>query len=393
MLGGLIPYVERYGDVRVFGGYYYFANEYGRNFSGGKARLEAQLTDNVILDVSWTQDQQIGSGNFYAGIRFSIPLGAGKDPEPTGRRGLYEGITAVLNHREPRKRTTLESQIGQNIIRNEGVHFTQSGSLLDPARSTSKSTSTYSTLTTAGTVQDTFNQLRSGSTVTTLTAGIIQNIIFVDIASTAASSNGTFQSPFTNILQAEQLAGVAFQQTGKLQAIYVIARPGMTYSDVLSFSTPGTQIALLDSSVVLQNSGGGPAYGGTTGLAAWHVATGPALTVANVAEFYFGGFNITTGAGPATVINNVPGNTFQFVGGTPLASVGGPVLSVTNSHLEGSFASLTSANSTTTGLSLTNVTGNLNVASVAVTNSTGAGIDIENSCRKRGGERQRRRRG
>ena len=378
-VGGLIPYVERYGDVRVFGGYYYFSNPYGRDFSGGKARLEAQITDHVILDVSWTQDQQIGSGNFYAGLRFSIPLGAGKDPEPTGRRGLFEGIAAAINHREPRARNTLESQIDQNVIRNQGVHFTQSGSIEDPAKRVTQSTSTLSTLTSSGTVQDTFNQIRSGSTLTTLTAGVIQDVVFVDIASNGGGQNGTFQSPFTNILQAEQLATARFQQTGRLQTIYVVARPGMTYSDAVGFTTAGTQIALLDSSVTLQNTGGGPTFGGTTGLANWHVATGPALTVANVSEFYLGGFNITTGAGPATLINNVPGNTFHFAGGTNFVSGTGPALSISNSHVEGAFADLSSTNSATSGLSLTNVTGNVSVNSLTVTNPAAAGIDIENS--------------
>jgi hypothetical protein len=371
--------VERYGDVRVFGGYYYFDNEYGRNFSGGKARLEAQLTDHVILDVSWTQDQQIGSGNFYAGLRFSFLLGAGVDTEPSGRRGLFEGIMAAINHREPRKRSTLESQINQNIIRNEGVHFTQSGNIGDPARSAANQPPRFRRRRRRGRCRIPSTSFDPGppSRHSPPVSSRISSSSISHRPRPSPMERSRVHLPIS--CRRQQLAGAMFQQTGKLQTIYVIARPGMTYSDVVSFTTPGTQIALLDSSVTLQNSGGGPALEarpvspiGTSRSdrrSRWRTSRNSIL----------GGFNITADAGPATLINNVPGNTFQFVGGTNLMSSGGPALSVANSHVEGSFASLTSSNSATTGLSLTNVTGNLSVANLSVTNPAGAGIDIENS--------------
>lgn len=73
-LGFLLPGVERYAEVRVFGGYFRYDNPFGSPFEGFQARLEARVLPGVIADFEYLGDPRLTGGHWAAGIRVSVPL-------------------------------------------------------------------------------------------------------------------------------------------------------------------------------------------------------------------------------------------------------------------------------------------------------------------------------
>ncbi|RYD61304.1 MAG: hypothetical protein EOP84_35885, partial [Verrucomicrobiaceae bacterium] len=73
-LGFLVPGLDRYAEVRLFGGYYHYANPFGGDFNGFKARLEARLLPGVIADVEYWDDSALMGGHWTAGMRVSVPF-------------------------------------------------------------------------------------------------------------------------------------------------------------------------------------------------------------------------------------------------------------------------------------------------------------------------------
>lgn len=62
-VGFLIPGLERYLEVRIFGGYYRFDNPFGDGFSGFKARLEARVLPGLVVGVQWYEEEYLNGGN------------------------------------------------------------------------------------------------------------------------------------------------------------------------------------------------------------------------------------------------------------------------------------------------------------------------------------------
>jgi hypothetical protein len=76
-LGFLIPGLNRYAEVRVFGGYYHYLNPFGSDFDGFKARLEARLRRGLVAEVEYTEDTKLTGGHWSGGVRVSLPFNFG----------------------------------------------------------------------------------------------------------------------------------------------------------------------------------------------------------------------------------------------------------------------------------------------------------------------------
>jgi Inverse autotransporter, beta-domain len=117
--GFLVPGLDEYLELRVFGGYYHLEGPFGRNFDGFKARLEARFLPGVIADVEWYDDANVMGGHWTGGVRVSVPfsifnLAQGRNP--------FEGFTDAFT---PRKREFRERMTDQ-IIRSHRIKTTES---------------------------------------------------------------------------------------------------------------------------------------------------------------------------------------------------------------------------------------------------------------------------
>lgn len=88
-IGFLVPYLDKYTELRLFAGYYNFDNRIGTRYEGPKARVEWRVLQGVILDFEYHEDEGINGGKYAAGMRISAPfslenLFTGKNP--------FEGI-------------------------------------------------------------------------------------------------------------------------------------------------------------------------------------------------------------------------------------------------------------------------------------------------------------
>lgn len=80
----LLPWVDRWMDVKVIGGYYAFDNQpFGPqaggtgNVEGWKAGIEVRPVPAVALHATWYEDERLVGSDWLAGVRLEIPFEAG----------------------------------------------------------------------------------------------------------------------------------------------------------------------------------------------------------------------------------------------------------------------------------------------------------------------------
>ncbi|HYR58128.1 MAG TPA: hypothetical protein VEO95_05845, partial [Chthoniobacteraceae bacterium] len=121
-MGFLVPGLDRYAEVRLFGGYYHYNNPFGSDFEGFKARLEARLLPGVIADVEYWNSAALMGGHWTGELRVSVPfsivnLVTGRNP--------FAGITDSF---VPRRREFRE-RLGDMIERSPRIQTTSSGDI------------------------------------------------------------------------------------------------------------------------------------------------------------------------------------------------------------------------------------------------------------------------
>lgn len=130
-VGFLVPGLDKYAEVRIFGGYYHYQNPFGSDFDGFKARLEARVLPGVIVDVEYWDDTALMGGHWTAGARVSVPFSLynlinGRNP--------FEGIGEQFT---PRSREFKE-RLGEMVIRSHRIQTTTSGPQLVGTRTDTK---------------------------------------------------------------------------------------------------------------------------------------------------------------------------------------------------------------------------------------------------------------
>ena len=121
-IGFLIPGLDRYAKVRIFGGYYHFENEFGGDYDGFKGRLEARLLPGVFLDVEYWDDTVLMGGHWTAGARVTVPFSLfdlAKGRNPFAGAGEYF---------RPRQRD-FQERMGDMIIRSPRMRTVTSGDI------------------------------------------------------------------------------------------------------------------------------------------------------------------------------------------------------------------------------------------------------------------------
>jgi hypothetical protein len=89
----LVPYVDRYLDVKLIGGFYDFQGDRSRasDFAGWRLGVEARPLASMVVFAHWYDRDNFYQDNWIAGVRFEIPLGANrKEGFTTRRRHLAE---------------------------------------------------------------------------------------------------------------------------------------------------------------------------------------------------------------------------------------------------------------------------------------------------------------
>lgn len=76
-LGLLLPVLDRYAEVRIYGGYYHYLNPYGSDYDGLTTRLEARLRQGITAEVEYWDDKVLTGGHWTGGVRVSLPFNLG----------------------------------------------------------------------------------------------------------------------------------------------------------------------------------------------------------------------------------------------------------------------------------------------------------------------------
>ncbi len=80
MLGGnfeggvLLPWLDRYADVRIFGGYHYYHNQLGKNVEGAEGRLEIRALPALTFDVAYNANKEVIGSHWFFGVRVNMPF-------------------------------------------------------------------------------------------------------------------------------------------------------------------------------------------------------------------------------------------------------------------------------------------------------------------------------
>lgn len=116
--GFLVPGLDKYAELRFFGGYYHYetaqAGTWERSFEGFKGRAELRLPPAVTLDVEYVEDEEIMGGNWTGGIRVTVPFEIGNIFRC---RNPFEGIGEMFR---PRQRAFAE-RMSEMVIRSPRV--------------------------------------------------------------------------------------------------------------------------------------------------------------------------------------------------------------------------------------------------------------------------------
>lgn len=116
-IGGWLPPLSKTVPTALFVGYYDFSSDFAEDLSGFKVRVESRVHRNVTLDFEWFEDEALNRTDFFAGIRFAIPLG-GKGLEAPGDRSFASRMNETIQ-RDFRIRTRASGPVVLDRTRQE----------------------------------------------------------------------------------------------------------------------------------------------------------------------------------------------------------------------------------------------------------------------------------
>ena len=166
-LGGLVPYLDRWAEVRIFGGYAWFDDPFGNDVSCFTARLEARPVPAVILDAQYKGDSRLLDFDnlWYFGARVEVPFDLGNllhgqspfagitaafTPQGAGATGSAGPVGNGKSYKDPADPEMARNRMNENIIRNWRPTVSRTG--LDPvSQQVTKKRSSQTTTTTTRT--------------------------------------------------------------------------------------------------------------------------------------------------------------------------------------------------------------------------------------------------
>jgi len=142
-LGGLIPYLDRWAETRIYGGYAFFHDPFGHDVSCFTARLESRPVPALVLDVEYKGDSRLVDGEnhwfFAAKVEIPFDLGnllVGKSPfagiteafTPTWMAGGSAGPSGEGKDKKVIQPLNVErNRMNEEIIRNWRPAVTRTG--------------------------------------------------------------------------------------------------------------------------------------------------------------------------------------------------------------------------------------------------------------------------
>jgi hypothetical protein len=349
--GFLVPWVEKYADLKLFGGYYDYNSRVSADIAGFKGRAELKVSDAITFDVEYYDDEALMGGNWTGGVRVTVPF----EPQNLAQgRNPFEGITDMFTKRS----RDVPSRATEMVIRSArvktatGIKQTSSGG---PA---------------AGTV-------------------LADNIVVVQPG--AVGGNGTFESPIGSV--SDLATGVADIGAGTGANITMYTRGGADGGTVainpvdynLSLVSTANGIPLNIIGGVFNDGAGRPVFtsagtvfdltstGGTFSISGYDFSgagtalqlTGFGTVTVNDVGFADGASRslnvINTGAVNVTNVAALRRVRFENVGGLTLTNT---ALNVTGGPI---------------GVEFVNTAGTFNLGAGTVTGTTGAGLQINNT--------------
>lgn len=132
--GFLVPELDRYFELRIFGGYYHYNNPFGHDFRGFQTRAEARFLPGLIADVGYYEDKYFMGGHWVTEVRVEMPfdlvnLVHGKNP--------FEG---ALDAFRPGAKREFRSRMGEMVLRSPLIKTITSNFKQDGATDTDKKT-------------------------------------------------------------------------------------------------------------------------------------------------------------------------------------------------------------------------------------------------------------
>ncbi len=169
-IGVLVPWVDRFTDLRIFGGSYFIDSDYGDNANGWFCRGEWQPVRGIVFEGGYSAAfENSDQGAWYGGIRVNFEFGG---PKPSKSLGPIS-----LDH------TTALSVRRDEYVRRNSVISVETKATVDPAsRRIVITTGRGQTITARGSEA---NQLAGGSPTLTVTSDSSQG------SSGSSSSGGT----------------------------------------------------------------------------------------------------------------------------------------------------------------------------------------------------------
>ncbi|NET56417.1 MAG: hypothetical protein F6K47_09660 [Symploca sp. SIO2E6] len=345
-VGAKITEFANGGEVRGQVGIYYYDASGSPSTVGGKIRVEVKPTDYLNLGLGVQHDDLFGTN-----ILFTVG-------------GTFPGTRPAAYRQEPDEMESVWARIGESVSRSASIIVDQ---------------------------QVTSETFTGESTVTATNPATGQPWVFVHVTE-GGNSDGTFESPFSTLQE-----GIAVTQSDGNYIIYV--RSGANSVDIGSITIPA-QVQLLSAGVLQEisiqglglvalpfsNSGQLTNFTGTITLADQSVLSGfnltsnsgPGIIVRDIGEITIRDSSITSSSQAALLLANTTGTV--TLTNTNLTGNGVPALVGTNiNNLTVTGGKIISTNSTTNGVTLNGVTGNLTLANGKITDSQAEGILVENS--------------
>jgi len=191
MLGGnveggvLLPWLDRYADVRIFGGYHNFRNQLGKNIEGPDSRLEIRALPALTFDVMYNANKEVIGSHWFFGVRVNMPFDLANIAEG---RSPFAGFWESFKPRSKEEHPLFASRMTENVIRTSRVTTSKSDfiQVATSKKVVAGGTTTHDTVTP-------FSQ----TSVLTLDGAPI-TITHVESAA-GTSGNGTFESPYMTL--------------------------------------------------------------------------------------------------------------------------------------------------------------------------------------------------
>lgn len=207
----LLPWIDRWMDVKLIGGYYAFDNQPFGPQAGGtgkvqgwKAGLEVRPVPAVVLNATWYEDERLTGDDWIAGIHLELPFEAG---DLGDGQGFWDRIGDAFR---PRRRHLAERLAEPVKRQNAAVKIASSVEEDQPAAEVTVETRVVSQSRTRVVLANT--------------------VVFVDNAIGSVANPGTYEAPLDSIQNGKNAGNATF---GNDAIVIVEGRPKVYVESVI----------------------------------------------------------------------------------------------------------------------------------------------------------------